>query len=376
MSEIKRILAITNNFPTPRFPEKGVFVKNILQEFNRQGIEVDVIAPISFGTELKRIMGSSVKPDYTGLNVKQPYYFAFPQRLKSLRKVITKVNNFLFGISLKWSFKNRQYDVIYAHFLQSAIPAIQYLPLKGVPILINMGESDPWDYDLYYRRINWVNYLIKASYIVTVSKVNYEYVLSLNTALTKRTRYIPNGVNIEFFQPYDKKEARQRLGLALDSKYAIFCGHFDERKGPLRVLSAIKSTGIKGIFLGSNGPDVPTGDEVAFAGAVKNCDVPLYLSACDVFVLPSRSEGMSNAVLEAMSCCIPVVVSDMPFNTDFIKSESAVFVNPNDVESIRKGILRAMDPKVNQEIRNCLVVQRQDLSIETRIKKILAFIWH
>ncbi len=373
MSEVKKILAVTNNFPTPRFPEKGVFVMNILKEMRRQGIEVDVIAPISLGTEFKRMKRSPVKVDFEGLNVIQPYYLSIPQRFPRFRKAITRINDFLFGLAVWLCYRKKDYDLVYTHFLQSAIPVITFLRRNTAPILLNLGESDPWDYDIYYGKKGWLNYLQKVTLLVAVSKVNYDYVLSLDSNLKERTRYIPNGVNTNFFKPLDFVESRKKLGLDLATKYIVFCGHLDERKGPLRVYEAIKGTSIKGIFLGSNGPDVPVGDEVAYVGPVENGLVPLYLSACDAFVLPSRSEGMSNAVLEAMACCIPLVVSDKSFNTDFLTSEVATFVDPDNVADIKQGINAVLEAKRNAEMRTALKVFRDQFSIETRIKRILNF---
>ncbi len=374
MSNIKRVLAVTNNFPTPRFPETGVFVLNILKEMYRQGLHVDVIAPISIGTELKRIGLKRQKVDFGGLHVRQPYYFNIPQRFRLLRRPITLFNDFLFGLALKWSYRRVQYDLIYCHFLQSAIPVLNGLPTEEAPILLNMGESDPWDYDLYYGTGKWLKYLHRIDAIVTVSKANLDYILTLDSKLSKKSRYIPNGVNTQFFRAHDRLEARKKLGLELETKYIVFCGHLDQRKGPLRVLEAIKNTDIKGIFLGSNGPDVPEGKEVAYVGPVENSLVPYYLSAADVFVLPSLSEGMSNAVLEAMSCCTPLVVSDKSFNTDFLTAEVAEFIDPSDSNEIRKGILRALDPDRNRQMKESLVTFREQFSIQTRIKRITEFV--
>jgi glycosyltransferase involved in cell wall biosynthesis len=277
-------------------------------------------------------------------------------------------------LAVWWAYSNRSYDLIYAHFLQSVIPVFTFLRKLKAPVLLNLGESDPWDYNLYYKNQGWLKYLQLVTYIVTVSKVNFDYVLSLDSDLASKTNYIPNGVNTRFFKPLDKIECRKKLDMDLDASYVVFCGHLDERKGPLRVLAAIQGTSIKGLFLGSNGPDAPEGEEVAYLGPVENNQMPIYLNACDVFVLPSRSEGMSNAVLEAMACCIPMVISDLPFNTDFIPANAAIFINPNDISEIRSGIFRAISPDKNKALRNALIAQRENISIETRIKRIIQLV--
>jgi teichuronic acid biosynthesis glycosyltransferase TuaC len=370
----KKILAITNNFPTSRFPEKGVFVMNILHEMASRGIVVDVIAPVSLGAELKRFFYKPKTLDFGLLNVEKPFFISIPQRFPRFRKQITKINDWLFGLSIGSSVKSSSYDVIYCHFLQSAIPVVKYLDTGDCPLLVNLGESDPWDYDHFYGKELWLDYLERFNFIVAVSKTNYDFVLSRRASFFFKMRYIPNGVNLNFFKAYDKKLAREKIGLSLDDKYVIFCGHLDERKGPLRVLEAIRGTDIKGIFLGSNGRDIPFGDEVAFIGAVENALVPFYLSAADVFVLPSRSEGMSNAVLEAISCCVPMVISDLPFNTDFIPKDAAIFVDPNDINNIRNGIMEAISDETNERFRLNLQLFRENFSVSNRIDKIFHFL--
>ena len=63
----------------------------------------------------------------------------------------------------------------------------------------------------------------------------------------------------------------------------------------------------------------PLAGQVTFAG--ETADVALYLRAADLFVLPSRAEGMSNAVLEAMACGIPVVATDVGGNREIVGAD-------------------------------------------------------
>jgi len=64
-------------------------------------------------------------------------------------------------------------------------------------------------------------------------------------------------------------------------------------------------------------PDIR--DRVRFTGEVTWDQVPTYLAAGDIFVFPSKFEGMPNALLEAMAAGLPVVVSDIPPHRELIQ---------------------------------------------------------
>ena len=74
-------------------------------------------------------------------------------------------------------------------------------------------------------------------------------------------------------------------------------------------------------------------DSVVFTGRVEN--VEDYLRAADIFVLPSTTEGMSVALLEAMAVGLPVVASRVSGTVDVIKhGENGLLFEPGDVEGL------------------------------------------
>jgi glycosyltransferase involved in cell wall biosynthesis len=162
------------------------------------------------------------------------------------------------------------------------------------------------------------------------------------------------------FRPIPQQECRKRLGLPLEGPLVVFCGHYEERKGPLRVLAAIRRLdGLKGLFIG-HGTQVPAGPEVVKTGVVAHEEMPLWLCAADVFVLPSLAEGMANAIVEAMCCGLPLVVADRPFNREYLSEECAIFVDPMDPEAIARGI------------RECIVNRERNASMRTAALKLSA----
>ncbi|HEY4379989.1 MAG TPA: glycosyltransferase family 4 protein [Acidobacteriaceae bacterium] len=81
-----------------------------------------------------------------------------------------------------------------------------------------------------------------------------------------------------------------------------------------------------------------------FVGGIT--DMHGHLSGADMFVLPSRSEGFSNAIIEAMAASLPVVATDVGGNAEAVKhGESGFIVPPDDVDALSDGIARLLaDP--------------------------------
>jgi len=90
--------------------------------------------------------------------------------------------------------------------------------------------------------------------------------------------------------------------------------------------------------------DLNLGDRFSFAGGV--ADTQEYLSDADIFVLPSRSEGFSNAIVEAMAASLPVVATDVGGNAEAVKDGvTGYVVPPDDAEALSVAVMRLIsDP--------------------------------
>lgn len=137
-------------------------------------------------------------------------------------------------------------------------------------------------------------------------------------------RVIPPGVDGDRFRPGRDERWRLRLGLADDDVLVGHVGHLLPNKNQAHLVRALARTDERvHLVLAGRPLDPAYADEVAtlaadlgvdgrtaFAGPVD--DVPALLQACDVFAFASQDEACPVAVLEAMSCGLPVVVSDIP----------------------------------------------------------------
>jgi glycosyltransferase involved in cell wall biosynthesis len=77
-----------------------------------------------------------------------------------------------------------------------------------------------------------------------------------------------------------------------------------------------------------------------------------YLSAADIFVLPSRSEGFSNAIIEAMAASLPVVATDVGGNAEAVQDGVSGFIVPTeDVAALSSAMIRLLsDPSKTKEM--------------------------
>lgn len=141
-----------------------------------------------------------------------------------------------------------------------------------------------------------------------------------------RIQVIPNGVDMTTgSDPLSRRDARSQLNLSSDAVVVGSIGRLDRVKGYDRLIGALPElcaeTDVVLVLIG-DGPErtalqdqaeeAGVADRVVFAG-FRN-DARRYLPAFDLFVLPSRNEGLSIALLEAMAAGVPVLATDVGDN--------------------------------------------------------------
>jgi glycosyltransferase involved in cell wall biosynthesis len=151
-----------------------------------------------------------------------------------------------------------------------------------------------------------------------------------------RVVHIPNGIDTDFFCPVSqetKPAICQQLGFATDKTIVLYAGRLDcITKGVdllVRAWAGLSSEMRESALLIILG-DGPDRDKVI--GLIKSLgvehsivmmgskqEVRDYYWASDIFVLPSRDEGLSNALLEAMACGLPVVASNVGGTLDVVQ---------------------------------------------------------
>lgn len=148
--------------------------------------------------------------------------------------------------------------------------------------------------------------------------------------------HIANGVDVERFKPKsssERSDLRTRLGITDEDIVITYAGQFNSRKNQRYAIEVFLGAGfdknVKLLLLG-DGPlrttlmnEYSEYHNIIFGGSVQ--DMPLYLSASDLYITTSKSEGMPNGVLEAMACGLPVAMSDIPQHREIIENQDQVF---------------------------------------------------
>jgi glycosyltransferase involved in cell wall biosynthesis len=150
------------------------------------------------------------------------------------------------------------------------------------------------------------------------------------------------------FRPADRKDrVRAELGWPAESIVATYVGGLIESKGMNELLTAAEPL----LVCVGDGPSfaglsvlrdrIGRDGAVVLPGRVAPEDIPPFLQASDFFVLPSHSEGMPQAVLEAMNCGLPVVATRVGGVPEaVVDGETGLLVKAKEPDQLRDALER------------------------------------
>ena len=179
----------------------------------------------------------------------------------------------------------------------------------------------------------------RASTVVAVSKETAEFVK--NYYSIKSVKVIENTIDFDLFSKKDKTISRKKFELPENKKLVLFVGRFEYGKGSDIMLKCINSLAKRGMLL-----VVASNQSMDLSGvfSLKNVDykdLPYLYSACDVFIFPSRHEGSSLALLEAMAIGLPFLSSRVGLVSQF-KNEG-LFKECIVEEQTREAYIKKLD---------------------------------
>jgi glycosyltransferase involved in cell wall biosynthesis len=245
----------------------------------------------------------------------------------------------------------RHYDIIHVHTAATAtalagVLAGRWLKKPTILKITNSGAR----YDLHrFNQISGLPWsrrlgrlLRSASCVVALNEEATDQLLA-DGFRTNQIVHIPNGVSIDSIQPRMNYDCNGTPNI-------LYVGRLHAAKGLdtlLVALERIVRTREWHLFLVGSGParaelvgqakNLGLVDRITFAGEV--ADVGPYLQKADVFVLPSRTEGISNALLEAMTAGLPCVAADNAGNRRVLAhNDTGLLVRTGDIEALASAI--------------------------------------
>lgn len=276
-------------------------------------------------------------------------------------RTIRMIGGMIYAISLGayLLFHGREYDVIHVH--QFLYPAFVSLLIgKGVfrkPVIVKSASSGSTSDIQRLKmipsgRIQLKFLLNRLDHLVAISQATGEDFKQIRYP-ESRIYYIPNGVDV----PIEEKTAYHQVS------QAITIARLSQEKGVDILLKAWaevvrEEKNLKLLIVGSGplGPKLKRlshclgmAESVGFVGNIQ--DASNHLKGSDLFVLPSRSEGMSNALLEAMGYGIPCIATRVGGNGELLEGDedipadgyrlarNGLLVNSGDVKGLTKAIL-------------------------------------
>ncbi len=274
----------------------------------------------------------------------------------------------LFGVSFVttlgaalWRLRG-EFDLVHCHqALWEAVSAGALVgPVLAKPTVVQPAAGGPYGEAQELARTRGRGLLrgliLRNRHFVAISQEIEREWLDLGVPPERLTR-IGSGVDTDSFRP-GASPLREPLPPA---PRVLFLGRLHAQKNLdtlLEAWPAVRRQVPASLLIAGDGPaadrlrararSLDTDRSIHFLGAVS--DPLAYLRAADVFVLPSRAEGMSNALLEAMAVALPVVVSRIGGNIDLVKqAETGLLVDPGDVVGWSAALVRVLgDPAARQ----------------------------
>lgn len=301
-----RVLAVTNLYPTPRYPEIGTFVEQQVLGLTRSGLDVDVMHV----DRCERGMRS---------------YFTMGAELRS------RIERF-------------QPDVVHAMYggvLAERVTCIA----RDRPMVVSFCGSDLLGEYLSgsIRRIS-SEYGILSSHIaarravgIVVKSRNLEEALPATVSRSK-VRIIPNGIDLDRFRPLNQVDCRNRLGWDPDKFHVLFPTNAgDPRKRLYLAQAAMDKANRSGLNA-----------EIHQLRGVPHEEVPVWLNASNVVLLTSLHEGSPNIIKEALACNVPVVSVDVGDVSERVEGIEGCYIARPDADDlgIKLGLVGARGVRI------------------------------
>lgn len=271
--------------------------------------------------------------------------------------------------------RKNSYDAVWSIMANYAGFAAMFFKKKfpRVPFVLTLQEGDPIEHIL--RRVRFVRTWFgrifeRADMIHGISTFLIEMFAKKAMRYKGPVVVIPNGANVPLFSgkvSQDEKQAtRASLGFSSDDTLLVTTSRLVPKNAVDDVIRALAflSPRVKFLVVGAGPEEVflralakteRVSERIVFVKSVDSIELPRYLSCADIFVRPSRSEGMGNSFIEAMAAGLPVIGTPVGGIIDFLKDgETGLFCEVDNPQSIAEQVERLIE---NSALREHIVTK-------------------
>jgi len=296
-----RVLTLTTSYPRGSDDVAGAFVRDAVEHLRRAGIDVDVVSPASF-----RHFGLAYGHGIAGNLRRRPW------------KVLL-VPLFLLSYARAARRAARAVDLVHAHWLPSALPALA----TRKPFVVQLWGTDvelarraPWAFRWLLRR---------ARLVLCPSQALAEAAGELGAS---ELSLVGSGVPIP-----------DEVGEPEEPPHVLYVGRLSEEKGILEFLEATE--GMPRVIVGDGPLRERTPDAIGF---VPPHELGPYYERAAVVACPSRREGYGVVARQAMAYGRPVVASAVGGLLDAVEDGvTGLLVPPRDPAALRAAIERLLE---------------------------------
>lgn len=247
----------------------------------------------------------------------------------------------------------RDIDIIKTNQLNGSFRAVVAKKLYRKKLVVRQGYQ--WSIFARNKKVaKWKLFFIdliemiayKSADAITVSsKIDIDYIIKKYKINPKKIYYVPNYINTELFKP-----------MKIEKENRIYCvAKLEKQKNLENLIAAVRGLDINLLIIGNGSlnsqlrKNLP--DNVKIIERVPNEKLPEEINKSKLFILPSNFEGCPKALLEAMSCQVPVITTNVSGIKEIVKHKENGYLCETTEESIREAIKDLLNnPSLQLEI--------------------------
>ena len=201
--------------------------------------------------------------------------------------------------------------------------------------------------------------------------------------------FVTHLANEDIYFPRDKNMCKNFLSkhYNINDNYILYVGGFSPRKnivGLIEAFSKLNYCDLKLIIVGRKGKSyeiykstaerLHVADKVIFPGFIPLEHMPIFYSACEVFVYPSLYEGFGLPPIEAMASGVPIIASNLTSIPEVV-GNAALLINPYNIDELYEAMKRVLeDPLLKANLINKSLIRSSKFSwLKTAQETVKAF---